>query len=108
MNILEEIQVYAIPEIYPWIIFACVIIAIIGAFLYDIKQKYFSISIVLAIVLALASITCACCGVGKYPAYIKYKVEITDETSFNEIYNNYEILKHYDYSNVYEIKEIKK
>ena len=64
--------------------------------------KFIKTSIVASIIMIL-SIIISCIYMPDYTGKNKYRVEITDSASFNEVYNNYEILE--QDGNIYLIEE---
>lgn len=58
---------------------------------------------VIAIIIMISSLIISCFYKPDYTGKNQYRVEITDSASFNEVYNNYEILE--QDGNVYLIEE---
>lgn len=58
---------------------------------------------VVAIIIMISSLIISCIYEPDYTGKNQYRVEITDSASFNEVYNNYEILE--QDGNIYLIKE---
>lgn len=64
--------------------------------------KFIKTSVVASVIMIL-SIIISCIYMPDYTGKNQYRVEITDSASFNEVYNNYEILE--QDGNIYLIKE---
>lgn len=58
---------------------------------------------VIAVIIMISSLIISCIYKPDYTGKNQYRVEITDSASFNEVYNNYEILE--QDGNIYLIKE---
>ena len=106
MEILETIPMYFAPT---WLIITAVITTIFSIVMVSIINdtcSIFTIIItIISIIICLTSIIIIATGKLDEYKYDKLIIKISSEVSFEEVMNKYEIIKHYEYSNVYEVKE---
>lgn len=106
MEILEIIPMYFAPT---WLVIIAAITAIFSIIMATIISDTYSISAiiitVISTIICLVSIIIIATGKLNEYSYDKYIIKISSEVSFEEVMNKYEIIKHYEYSNVYEVKE---
>lgn len=105
MEILETIPMYFAPT---WLVIIAVITAIfsilMGIMINDTYSTFTIIITIISSIICLVSIIIIVTGKLDEYKYDKYIIKISPETSFEEVMDKYEIIKHYEYSNVYEVK----
>lgn len=107
MEIIETIPIYGIPG-WVGILFASSFILGMLATIFAVNTKYIGVimAIISVIGLILSGITAIVFNKAEFK-HNEYIVRITD-MSAQEFIEKYEVVKHFDYSDVIQVKEIEK
>ena len=104
MEVLETIQTYNWAQWWQAVIFIAAIV--LGAkFCSESNTTPKFIACLVSCCIGIATLVTIILGTFKTPSYLKYVVRIDDTYPVVKLYDKYEILYQYPYSNVYEVKE---
>ena len=106
MEILETIPIYGVPDWVGILFLSSIILGIIAVILKDTKYVGLIIGLIAAIGILLAGISGIIFNNAEFK-HNEYVVRITNMPA-QEFIEKYEAVKHFDYSDVIQIKEIEK
>ena len=106
MEILETIPIYGIPDWIGILFLSSIILGIIAVVLKDTEYVGLIIGLIAAIGILLAGIGAIIFNGAEFK-HNEYVVRITDMPT-QEFIEKYEVVKHFEYSDVIQIKEIEK
>lgn len=115
MTILETIPIFEQPGTYIPLFLTSLIITIlsliIGIFMYlddyKISGKIFTITAGIGAVIFIISIILTITEPKIDTGRKQYIIRVDENTSINEIYDNYKIIEHTKYTDVYTVEELK-
>lgn len=106
MEILKTIPIYGVPD-WVWILgLSSIILGIIAVILKDTEYVGCIIGIIAALGILLTSISGIILNKAKFK-HNEYVVRITNMPA-QEFIEKYEVVKHFEYSDVIQVKEIEK
>ena len=107
MEILETIPIYGTPS-WVGILFLSSILLAILTILFALNTKY--IGAIMALIAAIGIILSGICAVIFHDTEFKHNEYIVRITNIptQEFIEKYEVVKHFDYSDVIQVKEIEK
>ena len=106
MEILKTIPIYGVPDWVGILFLSSIILGIIALILKDTEYVGLIMGLIAAIGILLASISAVIFNRAEFK-HNEYVVRITNMPA-QEFIEKYEVVKHFDYSDVIQIKEIEK
>jgi len=106
MEILETIPVYGPADwVFSALIISVIISVIVAIVFHDTEKKWVGIIFLVSSLFLIFNMCAIIWDWFLEYKYDKYIIKISPEVTFTEVDAKYKILKHYDYSDVYEVKE---
>ena len=106
MEILKTIPIYGVPDWVGILFLSSIILGIIALILKDTEYVGLIMGLIAAIGILLASISAVIFNRAEFK-HNEYVVRITNMPA-QEFIEKYEVVKHFDYSDVIQVKEIEK
>lgn len=104
MTLLDTVPVYTTPF---WFIAILIVAAatLLFSLMDIISDKTASIVACICVVILAIGLILSLCGIPKVYDHDEYVIELNEDMSATEFFENYEITKTFDYSNAWQVKK---